>query len=143
MSPRSGAPPQNRENLYKRGSVWWGRIWIAGQEIRWTLRTRDADVARRRVEQRRREMLKQAATAGVADRMSWPDAVAAWAPHIAGNISAQTAKRYAVSLGQVERWLKPLYLDEITQKTLNALFRERKEAGASNATARRDLTAIS
>jgi len=87
-------------------------------------------------------MTKQAASDD-ADRKTWTHAVAAWAPHVTGNIGPQTAKRYAVSLGQVEPWLKSLYLEEITRKTLATMIRDRKEAGASHATIRRDLTAIS
>jgi hypothetical protein len=44
---RTAAPTRNSKNravhhnLYKRGTVWWGRIWIDGREIRWSLRTID------------------------------------------------------------------------------------------------------
>ena len=129
-------------NLYKRGTVWWGRIWIDRREIRWSLRTRDKALASRRVEERRRQELAEAAVAN-SDRITWAAAVGDWLGYIVDNVAPKTAQRYAVSINQVEPYLKPLFLDEITRKSLTTMVRERREKGATNATIKRDLTAVS
>ena len=122
---RAAPPSKNAKNtavyhnLYKRGAVWWGRIWINGREIRWSLRTGDKAVATRRVEERRRQEL----AAGGADcgRVMWAAAVRDWRLHWVGNVAPKTAQRYAVSINQVDPYLKPLFLDEITRKSLTAM----------------------
>ena len=129
-------------NLYKRGTVWWGRIWIDGREIRWSVRTIDKALASRRVEERRRQELAKTAVEG-SGRVTWAAAVTDWRAHFIGNIAPKTAQRYAVSIKQVETYLKPLFLDEITRKSLTAMVRDRQAKGAINATIKRDLTAIS
>jgi integrase/recombinase XerD len=75
--------------------------------------------------------------------MTWTAAVTDWVGHIVGNVAPKTAQRYAVSIKQVEPYLKPLFLDEINRKCLSAMVKDRREAGATNATIKRDLTAIS
>lgn len=49
-------------------------------------------------------------------------------------------KRYLVSLGQLRGILDELYVDEITMRTIAQISRR---AGISNATRRRDITAVS
>lgn len=72
-------------------------------------------------------------------RVSWKDAALAWAKEAPKSLKPRTVDRYLVSLGQVRPFLDDLYLDEISGKTIA------KIAGrpASNATRRRDLTAVS
>jgi integrase/recombinase XerD len=66
-----------------------------------------------------------------------------WLGHIVGNVAPKTAQRYAVSIKQVAPYLNPLFLDEITRKSLTAMVRDRRGKGATNATIKRDLTAVS
>jgi integrase/recombinase XerD len=126
---------------YWRDATLWGRLKIRGAEIRWSLRTSDARVAARRREERRQREL--AAGHFGETRHTYEGAVAAWASWIPGQVSGETAKRYAVSLHQLAPVLRPLFLDEITTTTIKSLVDVRQAAGASIATIRRDLTALS
>lgn len=131
------APP----GTYWRGETLWGRIQVAGREIRFSLRTDDADVARGRLEARRQH---EVAAAHYGDeRTTWEDAVLAWGEHITHQASPRTIQRYAVSLGQMEPYLQGMYLDEIDRGTVAEIVRKRRGKGVSTATIRRDLTALS
>src|SRR5215203_940071 len=88
------------ENCYWRGNVLWGRIKVKGEEYRWSLRTGDAAVAHRRVEARRKEL--EAAAHYGENRRRYERAFADWTLHVMTQVSARTAKRYAVSLKQIE-----------------------------------------
>jgi integrase/recombinase XerD len=128
-------------NIYRRGNIWWGRFEIDGREFRGSLSTGHEKTARKRVRAwRRREI-------GIArfgeDRKSYIEVFTAWTPHIASQVGETTARRYAVSLGQLEPWLKPLYIDEIDKETVSTIVRERRTKGVTTATIRRDLTALS
>jgi len=128
-------------NVYDRAGIKWARFQVNGREFRGSLSTSNEKVARKRARAwRQREI-------GIAkfgeDRKTWIEAVTLWTPHIADQVSATTAQRYAVSLGQLEEWLKPLYVDEIDKETISAIVRERRAKGAKTATIRRDLTALS
>jgi integrase/recombinase XerD len=72
-------------------------------------------------------------------RHTWKEAVVAWAKSVP-EISAGTMKRYLVSLGQLRGILDELHVDEITARTIAQIGRR---AGVSNATRRRDITAVS
>lgn len=84
-------------------------------------------------------------------RHSWKEAVIGWAGASSENIGLSTLKRYQVSLKQLRRLafdqnggcLDGLYVDEITRKTIGGLVKARKKARVTNATLRRDLTALS
>jgi integrase/recombinase XerD len=128
-------------NIYDRNGIKWARFQVNGREFRGSLSTRNEKVARRRArEWRQREI-------GIAkfgeDRKRYTDVFIAWTPHIATQVSETTAARYAVSLGQLETWLKPLFIDEIDKDTVSTIVRERREQGITTATIRRDLTALS
>lgn len=126
---------------YWRGNTLWGRITVHSREIRWSLRTGDAEVARSRYEARRQ---REVAAAHYGDaRRTWGDAVLAWTDHIAANVSPNTLKRYMVSLRQVEPHLKGCFLDEIDKALVSGIIRDRRRQGAINATIKRDLGAVS
>ncbi len=127
-------------NLYKRNGIWWLRATSDGREIRESLRCRDVKAARR-IRDSRLEQFAQARSG--LPQTSWKEAVTLWADHITGQILPSTAKRYAVSLLQCEPWLGNLPLSEIKSSTISEMARARKTAGASAATIRRDLTAVS
>ena len=67
----------------------------------------------------------------------------AWGEHIAASVKPSTAKRYAVSLKQLEPFLLGLYLDEIDKRVISDAIRQRRATGTANATIRRDLVALS
>lgn len=128
-------------NLYKRGETYWLRAHINGHEIRESLRTSDLKAARR-ARDKRLEDLRAAVFRGEW-RGTWGEAVARWADHALTSLSPSTAKRYAVSLVQVEPILAPLMIDQIDGQTILALIEARRNTRATPATIRRDLTAVS
>jgi len=129
------------ENLYRRAGIWWMRLTVKGREIRESLRTRDRALARKARDRRREELT---AEAWHGERViTWADAVDAWSEHADGQMAPATAKRYAVSLLQCHPWLAEMTIGRIDGKTITALISGRLKAGASPATVRRDLTAIS
>jgi Phage integrase, N-terminal SAM-like domain len=140
LGPMLPMPRQNVRNLCRRAGIWWIRTTVAGHEIRESLRVRNIKAARK-LRDARLEKFAQA-RAGL-PQTSWKDAVAMWAEHVAGQIAPATAKRYAVSLLQCEPWLGKLPLSDIKTKTISDMARARKSGGASAATIRRDLTAVS
>lgn len=132
---------QVEPNLYRRGGVWWLRATIAGKEYRESLQTHDVAAARR-LRDKRIEEIKAARQHGE-QRKTWLEAVLAWGEHEADQISPSTARRYAVSLAMVEDHLAKYTIDKIDGKAIVALIAARRAEGASPATVRRDLTAIS
>jgi integrase/recombinase XerD len=130
----------DESNLYLRGSIWWMRATVNSVEQRESLRTSDVKIARALRDKRLQE-LKNARYFGIV-RRSWKEAVAAWAERAAGQIAATTARRYAVSLLQVEPFLAPYDIDKIDQKVIAGLVSVRLRQ-ATPATIRRDLTAVS
>src|SRR4051794_37396886 len=88
------------KNTYWRGGVLWGRIEVAGHEHRWSLRTRDGQVAAGRVK-KERERLIGAAHYGE-QRHKYEDVFVEWSDHIATQVGTKTAQRYGVSLKQLE-----------------------------------------
>lgn len=135
--PKRRAPP----GCYWRGETLWGRATIKGREHRWSLRTGDAKTATSR-----RAVEKARLTAQLHfgdDRKSWGQVVEAWTDFIAANVGPNTIKRYRVSLGQIAFALEGRYVDEINRGMMGEIVRDRRAKGASNATIRRDLGAIS
>lgn len=136
MSKRK-APP----GCYWRGPFLWGRIEVKGVETRFSLRTSNAAVAVRRLKERRD--IEVAATRFGERRLTWKQAVTDWAGWIAGQVEPETAKRYAVSLRQVEPHLSAMFADEIGNAAVGELIKARQAQGTTNATIRRDLSAVS
>jgi len=134
---------RDEENLYQRGGVWWLRATIRGRECRESLRTRDVKSARRLRDKRIAE-LGAALWHGERHR-TWLEAVTAWLEHVSvsGELAPATLKRYAVSIAQCEGHLAPLDIAKIDGKTIMALVAARQKLGATAATIRRDLTAVS
>jgi len=129
------------KNLYRREGVWWLRATVRGQEVRESLRTRDVKTARK-LRDLKLEEIRGARWRGE-ERVSWKAAVAAWGESALGQIGPNTAKRYAVSLKQCEAWLSKYDIDKIDGKVIQTLVTARRAEGATPATVRRDLTAIS
>lgn len=131
----------SEDNLFRRGEIWWLRATVNGKEFRESLRTSDVKAARR-LRDKRLKQIKADIWHGE-DQVSWGDAVLAWAHHSAGQIAPKTAKRYAVSLQQCLPHMEGKTVREIDGKTISSLIASRKRMGATAATIRRDLTAIS
>lgn len=126
--------------IYRRGDVWWGRKQVAGAEHRRSLRTRDRVEALRRYKRWSDEL--SAAVHFGENRLTWQAAVLRYVAEVMPQaVKPGTAKRYLVSLRQLDPHLSGLYLDQIGRRTVADLLSARR--GASNATKRRDLTAAS
>lgn len=129
--------------LYTRNGIFWARFKVRGVEYRLSLRTRSERVAERRLKAER-ERIEDTAYFGSSDPVRWQDAVVSWAgawPRL--GIKLKTGARYAQSLACVRKWLDTLKVHEIDNATLKEIVRARGKHGVTNATLRRDLTAVS
>lgn len=130
-------PGDGGDNLVKRGGVWYARIQVRGRDVRRSLRTGSRVEAKKRL----KIALEQAEHIrfhGEA-RHTWKEAVTDWVTS-APEISPGTLTRYQTSLRQLRGILDSLHVDEINARTIAAIARR---AGVSNATRRRDMTAVS
>jgi integrase/recombinase XerD len=138
MRNRRKAP----HHCFWNGTVLWGRQTINGQKRRWSLRTDDPKVAAERVKNDRERAL---AAAHYGDtRISWEEAVIGWAKNHIPNrgIGRNAARRYAVSLKQIEPWLRGRFVDEIDASTVAEIITGRRRNEITTATLRRDLGAL-
>lgn len=119
-------------NLYKRGKTWW----IAYRGVRRSLQTRNLGIAR---DARDKEVERIDRELRGLERFSWEFAVGEWLAHAPSQIAASTLARYKLSLKVTAPILAPLMLDEITRESLARIARR---ADVTNATRRRDLTAV-
>lgn len=76
-------------------------------------------------------------------RHSYKEAVLRWATESLSAVKPGTAKRYLVSAGQLDPYFGKLFLDQIDRRRVAGFISGRKKDGATNATIRRDLTALS
>lgn len=130
------------DNLYRRTKIWWGRIQHAGREYRRSLRTSDRAEAKKRLAKWIKE-IEHLAFYGE-DRKTWRGAVLKYTQEVLPqSVKSTTATRYLVSLKQISPYLEDLYLDEIDRKRVSGVISSRLATGATNATIRRDLTAMS
>lgn len=134
------------KNLYLRNGILWARFKVAGVEYRESLRTRSVSVAEKRLKARREEIENQVHY-GIAGPMSWEGAVIAWDEAMTQEVrnktkSEKTVARYKTSLRECRTWLDGREVHEIDAERIRDLVKGRKELRVTNATIRRDLTAI-
>jgi integrase/recombinase XerD len=128
-------------SLYLRGETWWGRCKIAGHEYRSTLRTGDRREAARRYKAWRTKLERQAV--GEPDAPTFKQAAVKWALEVLPKaVKPAVAARYLVSIRQLEPVFGDLRMDEITAPKIGEYISRRSQV-ATNATIRRDLTALS
>jgi integrase/recombinase XerD len=128
-------------NIFKRGEVYWLRVKINGVHFRESLRTSSVSVARKEATKRIEELRNQIIRGE--HKTPWPAAVVAWSEHVEKRVGPKTALRYAVSLKQCGPYLMPHTIQNINGKVIGDLIAGRSKEGASQATIKRDLTAIS
>lgn len=129
--------------LYQRNGIWWARFKVRGHEYRLSLRTRSLRVAERRLKAER-ERIQDTAYFGSTDPVAWQQAVVSWsAAWTRLGIKPSSGARYTQSLARVRHWLDGKPVHEITNALLKDIMRARGKQGVTNATLRRDLTAIS
>lgn len=129
-------------NLYKRGETWWARFKVRGVEYRRSLHTTVRGEAERRLKALRDQVEAEARFGIIAPR-SFADAADSWERHATSDLSPKTVKRYLTSLKQVWDALAALPVQSIDAAVLRELVKARRIQGATTATIRRDLTAIS
>jgi len=129
------------QNLVCRNGQYYLRAYIKGQLIQRTLRTSDVKVARAE----RDKLIKEAENwAWRGNRkITWLDAVAEWIEHEGKHIPAQTAKRYSVSLKQIEPYFADLNISSINGKIIGDFIKARRSNKRSASTIKNDLSAIS
>jgi integrase/recombinase XerD len=133
---------EESKNLYLRDGVWWGYFRHAGVRHRRSLRTTDGAEAAKRFKAWRQEVEGQAF--GVEDSKTYKEAVLRWHKEVLPKaVKPAVMERYLVSIRQITPHFEKLRLDQISKKTIANLISARTAAGASNATIRRDLTALS
>lgn len=131
------------KGIYTRNGIYWARFKVRGHEYRVSLRTRSLAQAERRMKAAR-QRIEDTAYFGASDPVSWPAAVVSWHGALQQlGIKPGTAARYITSLGQVRPWLDGKEVHAIDLPLLKEIVRHRSKRGASNATIRRDMTAIS
>jgi integrase/recombinase XerD len=126
-------------NLYKRQGVYYARVKIDGSDRRRSLRTGSKAVALQKL----RKILNEVEHIRHhgEERVTWKNAVTAWAKEMTG-VKPTVLDRYKVSLASCRAVLDPLYVDEIDAKTIARLVKHRKAEKVTNATIKRDLTAV-
>lgn len=129
-------------NLYKRGETWWARFRVRGIEYRRSLHTPVRVEAERRLKAFRQQIEGEARFGIIAPR-SFAEAADSWERHGSANLSSKTVARYLVSLKQVWTKLAELPVQSVDAAVLRDMVKARRIQGASTATIRRDLTAIS
>jgi len=134
------------KNIYERSGIYWARFKVAGVEYRESLRTRSISVAQKRLKARREEIENQAHY-GIAGPMGWEAAVVAWDAAMVVEVrnktkSVKTVDRYKTSLRECRQWLDGREVHEIDAEQIRALVKGRRDHRVTNATIRRDLTAI-
>ena len=127
--------------LYKRGNTYWGRIRVDGVESGRTLRTSNEKEARRRL---KGWILKvERAALGSPDCPTLKEVTIRWATEVLPKaVKPAVARRYLSSMRQIVDTLGNIPVDTITQTTISGYASQRSHV-ASNATIRRDLTALS
>lgn len=130
------------KGLYTRNGIFWARFKVRGVEYRESLRTRSESVAERRMKAAK-QAIEDRAFYGASEAVSWPQAVVAWDGWIKRQRKRpSTIKRYLVSLTQIRPWLDDKEVQRIDTALVRQIVRDRARAGATNATIRRDLTAM-
>lgn len=127
---------------YWREGVLWGRIKKAGGDIRWSLHTSNADIARQARDARLKE-INDEIHHGIEPKRTIDAVILEWAKFNKGSGSPKTATRYGASLRMLEPTIGGKTLGEITVKLLNIYVDARMAAGVTNATIKRDLVALS
>lgn len=129
-------------NCYWRGEIIWARFKVGGVEYRESLRTSSPAVADRRL-RARKQQVQDAAIYGQAAPMSWQAAVVEWRAAVEQSIKPGTLKRYLCSLRIIGPMLEEVDVQEVTPAKIREIVATRRRQKATNATIRRDLTAIS
>jgi len=129
------------DNLYQRNGIWWFKVQVAGVPYRRSLRTRSKQVAKK-LAAREIEKIREFAVTGE-QRYTYKEAVAKWRQEFLTSKEPATARRYLSSARQLSDHFSSLHIDQIKPATIASYVSSRKKAKATDATIKRDLTALS
>lgn len=133
---------QKDRNLYKRAGTYYARVKVNGRDKRRSLRTGSKTLALKKL----RKILGEADHAREhkgEERHTWKSVVVEWSTAMIGAVKPDVLDRYKTSLAGLRSILDPLFIEEITTKTIARIVKHRKTDKVTNATIRRDLTAVS
>jgi integrase/recombinase XerD len=71
------------------------------------------------------------------------EVIEGWGNWLEKQVSANTVERYATSMGMLSPFLEGRFLDEIDSAMIADIVRRRQASGVTNATIKRDLSALS
>jgi len=129
------------KHCYERNGVIWGRVKLGGREYRRSLLTSDPREAAKRIKAWKLKLERN--EVGVSDGHTFKEAVVRWAKEVLpSTVKPSVAQRYLVSIGQLADIFGDYSLSQITQQAISDYI-SRRGAVATNATIRRDLTALS
>lgn len=131
------------KNIFERNGIQWARFKVKGVQYCFSLRTRSETKAVERLKSERDRIIEQAHFGGT-DPVSWEAAVVEWnnaLPRL--QLKPATITRYLVSLGQAREWFDGTMVQKIDGAFIKRFIRDRSRRRVSNATIRRDLSAIS
>lgn len=130
-------------NIYQRNGVYWGYFRCAGRRYRRSLRTIHAAEAKERFEAWRQE-IERRDRFGLVQAPTYMEALLRWRKEVLPKaVKPAVQKRYESSMRQLDPHLRSLRVDEISKRVIGQVISSRSNAGATNATIRRDLTALS
>lgn len=128
-------------NCYWRGDTIWGRLKVAGVEHRGSLRTDNVAEAKVRLAAWRTQIERDLFGAG--DAPTFKEAVVKWTREVLpGAVKPEVRRRYLNSVGMTIPTLGNLRLPQIDERQI-ARHISTRAGKVSNATIRRDLTAVS
>lgn len=127
--------------IYKRGTVFWGRVQRQGKERRISLGTGNRRIAEKRLQQWIEDM--DAVAWGEKPPRTWRETWERFGREHFPTIKHNSAKRYAVSLKALSRLLDGKTIQQITTSLLSEFETMRRSEGASAPTIRRDLVCLS
>jgi integrase/recombinase XerD len=127
--------------LYKRGDIWWGRIRLASREHKRSLRTTSKKEAAHRLKGWRQTLERE--VVGAPDCPTIKAATIRWAKEVlAKSVKPSVRTRYLTSIGQIVDAIGDKPVDTITAATITE-YASRRALTTTNATIRRDITALS
>jgi integrase/recombinase XerD len=134
-------PAKLPTHCHWRNGVIWGRLIVSGREHRRSLRTTDPREAAKRIKAWKTKLDGQ--RFGLIEAPGFKECVLRWAKEVLpGSVKPGVAKRYLVSIGQMAEHLGKLRITEIDAAAISGYISSRS-GSATNATIRRDLTALS
>lgn len=131
------------KNIFTRNGIQWARFKVKGVQYCFSLRTRSESEAERRLARERQRIIDESYY-GAEEPVSWGAAVVEWnsaLPRL--YLRPGTVARYIVSLRQAHEWFDGVMVQKIDGAFIKKYIRDRSKRGVTNATIRRDLSAIS